>query len=210
MITSEEAARAFVLSIGGEDGFKRIEAFVEALVAANETQNLVSRHSLDQVWRRHVADSAQLLQYAPDHMETWLDVGTGAGFPGLIVAALRPDMKVTLVEPRRLRVEWLERMCASLSLTRCKILGMRLEAAPATQQDVITARAVASLSRLLEMTQRNCGRTTTLMLPKGAKAEEELSALPKKARRRWVFHVKHSLTCEEGRIIIARPSEGSR
>ena len=83
----------------------RLDAFADLLRAENERQNLVSRGTLDQLWLRHIADSAQLLRFAPAGA-SWVDLGTGAGFPGLIVAALH-DGPVTLVEESRLRVEFL-------------------------------------------------------------------------------------------------------
>ena len=72
--------------------FARLDAFIELLRRENEVQNLVSRASLDHIWVRHIVDSAQLLRFAPKDAATWLDLGTGAGFPGLIIAALHPDL----------------------------------------------------------------------------------------------------------------------
>ena len=86
----------------------RLDAFAALLREENERQNLVSQASLDQLWLRHIADSAQLLRFAPAPRASWVDLGTGAGFPGLIVAALHAG-PVTLVEERRLRVDFLRR-----------------------------------------------------------------------------------------------------
>src|SRR3954470_2154936 len=101
----DEAAARDALNVPRET-LERLEAFVALLREENERQNLVSRATLDQVWVRHIYDSAQLLRFAPD-ASTWLDLGSGAGFPGLIVAALRPDGTTTLVESRKLRVDFL-------------------------------------------------------------------------------------------------------
>ncbi len=90
----------------------------------NERQNLVSRASLDQLWLRHIADSAQLLRFAPSPEASWVDLGTGAGFPGLIVAALHQG-PVTLVEERRLRVDFLRRAAESLGVAVEIVAGAR-------------------------------------------------------------------------------------
>jgi 16S rRNA (guanine527-N7)-methyltransferase len=84
----------------------RLEAFVAFLATENERQNLVSRGTLEVVWSRHIYDTAQLLRFSPTPAATWLDMGTGAGFPGLIVALLH-EGPVTLVEERRKRAQFL-------------------------------------------------------------------------------------------------------
>ena len=106
----EAAARAWVereFDVPRET-MARLDAFARLLREENERQNLVSRASLDRLWQRHIADSAQLLGFAPSPGASWLDLGTGAGFPGLIVAALHRG-PVTLVEERRLRADFLRR-----------------------------------------------------------------------------------------------------
>jgi 16S rRNA (guanine527-N7)-methyltransferase len=118
MITSEEGAREWLLGLPSCDSkaFARLEALVAALAEENQRQNLVSKSSMDAVWQRHIADSAQLLRLSEVALSPWLDLGTGAGFPGLVIAALRPDWQVTLVESRPLRTEWLMRMRDELEL----------------------------------------------------------------------------------------------
>src|ERR1041384_6012556 len=93
----------------------RLDRFAALLREENERQNLVSRTSLDRLWLRHIADSAQLLRFAPSPTASWVDLGTGAGFPGLVVALLHRG-PVTLVEERRLRADFLRRAAESLAV----------------------------------------------------------------------------------------------
>jgi 16S rRNA (guanine527-N7)-methyltransferase len=195
---NEEEAKA-ELNVSHET-LARLEAFVELLRAENERQNLVSRGSLEQVWARHILDSAQLLRF--DKGGTWIDLGTGAGFPGLIVAALRPSRTV-LVEARKLRVEFLERAARVLDATeRTEILCAKVESIPVRRYDVISARAFAPLEKLLAIGERFSGDGTIWLLPKGRNAQTELEA----AQASWQgeFRLEPSLTDPESWIIVAK------
>ena len=90
MIESEVAARDFTRALADDVAMDRLDRFVAFLSVENDRQNLVSRASLAEVWRRHIADSAQILRYVPRETPPWLDLGTGAGVPGVVVAVLRP------------------------------------------------------------------------------------------------------------------------
>ena len=120
-IATEEEARDFVANLCGEEAMLRLDHLCSALIAENENQNLVAKGSLPHVWQRHVADSAQLLTHVEGKGGTWLDLGSGAGFPGLVIAAMRPDIPVVLVESRRRRIEWLKLMACDLSLENCRL-----------------------------------------------------------------------------------------
>jgi 16S rRNA (guanine527-N7)-methyltransferase len=179
-----------------------LEAFVALLAEENKRQNLVSRASLEQVWSRHILDSAQLLAFAPAGTRSWLDLGTGAGFPGLVAAALHPA-RFTLVESRRLRVDFLLRAAAVLGLEgRIDILCSRVETIPERRFDVISARAFAPLGTLLSLAERFATPETVWILPKGRNAKSELDA----ARASWQgdFRLEPSRTDADARIIVAR------
>jgi 16S rRNA (guanine527-N7)-methyltransferase len=179
----------------------RLEAFVELLREENERQNLVSARSLEQVWSRHIVDSAQLLRFAGSPEAPWLDLGTGAGFPGLVISLLRPG-PVTLVESRKLRVDFLTRVRDALALcTRVEIICSRIEAVETRQFGVISARAFAPLGRLLELAERFAAPTTRWVLPKGKNAKSELEA----AQSLWQgdFRLEPSLTDPDAQIIVA-------
>jgi len=177
----------------------RLDAFAVLLREENERQNLVSRASLDQLWLRHIADSAQLLRFAPSQGASWVDLGSGAGFPGLIVAALHRG-PVTLVEERRLRVEFLHRAAESLGVD-VEILAGRAERLPARPFDVISARAFAPLGRLLQLGTGFSTINSIWLLPKGRNAETELEALDPS----WQgsFRLEPSITETGACIVVA-------
>ena len=210
MIESEDAARRYVQSRWGEQAIADCEMLAERLRHENAVQNLVSKMSLDHIWVRHIADSAQLLEHAPQYASSWIDVGTGAGFPGLAVAILQRQLKVTLVEPRRLRVAWLQTMCAELQLTNCVVVQAKAEQCQVLAHDIISARAVSGLAELLKMTEKMGHARSRWIFAKGKNALDEYDALPNALARQFVFHVKHSLTAPDAYIIVAERSKDPR
>jgi 16S rRNA (guanine527-N7)-methyltransferase len=178
---------------------ERLDAFAILLRDENERQNLVSRASLDHLWVRHVADSVQLLRFLPSPSATWVDLGTGAGFPGLIVAALHQG-PVTLIEERRLRADFLHRAAASLGVS-VEIVAGKAERIPRRPFDVISARAFAPLGRLLQLGTALSTAKSVWLLPKGRNAQTELEALDPS----WQgdFRLEPSVTDPEARIIVA-------
>jgi len=175
----------------------------------NERQNLISAASLAMVWQRHFADSVQLLDHIPRGTTgSWLDLGSGAGFPGLVVAIARPGSEVVLVESRKRRVEWLNSVVARLKIENCRVIGTRLERAGTFAADVITARAFAPLSRLLTLSARFSTRTTVWLLPKGRSAAQELAQQPLGVRE--MFHVEQSQTDPAGGILVGEGTPPGR
>ena len=203
-LANEAEARAWLETLPEWDAAakERLEALVALLIEENQHQNLVSAASLVEVWRRHIADSAQLLVHVPRETRlSWLDLGTGAGFPGLVVAALRPDCAVTMVESRGRRAEWLERARVALGLDRARIEGVSVETMPTRHFHVISARAFAPLPKLLELSARLSTTETVWLLPKGRSALQELDAL---AGWNHSFHVEQSLTDPDAGIIVGQ------
>lgn len=180
---------------------ERLELFVDLLREENKRQNLVSAESLDQVWERHVLDSAQLARLASPDASTWIDLGTGAGFPGLIVALFHPA-RMTLVEARPLRSEFLAQACGRLGIgDKVTVLAAKAEAVAARPYDVISARACAPLTRLFGLGARFAAPETLWVLPKGKNAKAELEA----AESSWQgsFRLEPSLTDADARIVVA-------
>ena len=177
--------------------FEKLEAYAGLLREENQRQNLISASTLDRLWERHIFDSAQLVRFEPHPGASWVDIGSGAGLPGIVVACLVGG-PVTLVEPRRLRADFLHRAAESLSLNAKIVLGKAERAGG--KYDVITARAVANLSQLLEISAHLSTRKTTWVLPKGRNAERELVD----AQQAWqgAFHVERSVTDPESRIVV--------
>ncbi|WP_284123884.1 16S rRNA (guanine(527)-N(7))-methyltransferase RsmG [Parerythrobacter aestuarii] len=202
MISNEDDARAFVAARGDDSALERIEALIAALREENQRQNLVSSGSLDHVWQRHIADSAQLLDHVPRETSPWMDLGSGAGFPGLVIAAIRPDSRILLVESRKRRIEWLESMIDRLALANCTVAGMRLEAVAAFEARVITARAFAPLEKLLRLSARFSTDDTVWLLPKGRSAGVELQGIGKKWQK--LFHVEQTATDPEAAILVGK------
>lgn len=180
---------------------ERMDAFAKLLRSENERQNLVSKASLETLWERHILDSAQLIRFAPKDARSWLDLGTGAGFPGLMVPLFH-SAGVVLVESRRLRADFLRTAASTLGVAqRVEILCSKLEAVPARPFDVISARAFAPLPRLLALAERFSTPETVWILPKGRNAKSELEA----ARSSWQgdFRLEPSLTDADARIVVA-------
>jgi 16S rRNA (guanine527-N7)-methyltransferase len=197
----EEAEARAALDVPRET-MGRLEGFARLLAEENERQNLVSSGSLEHLWSRHVYDSAQLVRFAPADAREWLDLGSGAGFPGLIVALLHPA-RVTLVEARKLRADFLRRAAEALGVTdKVAIVGARVEAVPPRVFDVISARAFAPLERLLTLASPFSTDSTVWILPKGRNAKSELEAV----RSSWQgdFRLEPSLTDAEAGIVVAR------
>jgi 16S rRNA (guanine527-N7)-methyltransferase len=177
--------------------FDKLEAYVALLKEENQRQNLVSATTLDNVWERHVLDSAQLVRFEPHPEASWIDIGSGAGLPGIVIACL-VNGPVTMVEPRRLRAEFLHKVTESLHL-RAEILCEKAERV-GSRYDVITARAVANLSDLLRLSAHLSTRNTVWALPKGRNGPAELA----EARDAWqgTFHVERSVTDADSWIVV--------
>lgn len=205
-ISSEAEAREYVARWTDAEGMQRLERFCKLLLAENQRQNLISKPSEAQIWQRHIADSVQLLEHVPRetlHAEAkpWLDLGTGAGFPGIVIAALFPEMPVVLVESRVRRVEFLENSAKALGLDRCTVIGERLERVEPFEASVISARAFAPLEKLLRLSSPFSTKATRYVLPKGRSAAHELKQIKPSIRK--LFHVKQSLTDDEAGIIVS-------
>ena len=169
---------------------EKLEAYVALLREENGRQNLVSAATLEQAWERHIFDSAQLVRYESCPGAAWVDVGSGAGLPGIVIACL-VEGPVTLIEPRRLRAEFLHKACESLQL-RASVLCARAERVEGSF-DVITARAVAALVKILKISAHLSTRKTVWALPKGRSASAELA----EASRTWHFEAREEPSCTD-------------
>lgn len=175
---------------------------IERLTAANAVMNLVGPDSLQDVWNRHILDSAQLIDLAPD-AATWADLGAGAGFPGLVLAILlkdRADSHVWLIDSLGKRCRFLLEVVEALSL-RATVVNGRAEEQQ-IKVDVVTARALAPMDRLLGYAQPYLQRGAQGLFLKGEKAEAELI----EARKVWQFDSALSVSRSDprGRIVSVR------
>jgi len=157
----------------------RLEAYIALLARWNKRINLVSPATIDTVWTRHIADSAQLFDLAPASATSWVDLGSGAGFPGLVVAALAvekaPGLCVTLVESDTRKAAFLAAAVRAMGLA-VTVEARRIEALPTRPYDVVSARALAPLDRLCAVAHRFSGPGTVFLFPKGARLDSELTA----------------------------------
>lgn len=206
---TEEEARAWLDAKGYWRGVQgdRLRLFVDLLLRESDRQNLISSGSRSQLWSRHVVDSAQLLSLAPAaDGSPWVDLGTGAGFPGMVVACLR-DGPVTLIEARPLRATFLQRCVDALELDKIKVISSKVERARCDKPAlVISARAFAPLDRLLAGAHHLSDENTVWLLPKGRNGEKELEII----RRDWqaMFHVEQSITDPESVIVTIQQLRG--
>ncbi len=206
MITTEAEARSWFQDVLDVDSLamSRLGVLAELLTAENARQNLVSKASLDSLWVRHFADSAQLLTVPRGTLSSgpWLDLGTGAGFPGLVIAICRPDIQVQMVDSRRLRADWLQSAAGALQLDNAQTVLSRVEQLPPGTYGTISARAFAPLETLIEVSARFSTPHTHWLLPKGAKAAQELEMLS--GRWNHMFHVEQSITDPGAGIVTGR------
>jgi 16S rRNA (guanine527-N7)-methyltransferase len=198
------------LGVSRETG-DRLRAYVAELERWQRVKNLVGPTTLDQVWTRHIADSAQLLRLAPT-ARRWLDLGSGAGFPGLVIAILLGDSgDVHLVESNGRKCAFLR---AAIRATGAKAIvhESRIEAIVADfagQIDVVTARALAPLIRLLPMVKDLLRTGAMGIFPKGQDLDAELT----EATKSWRIsaEVVPSVTdCDAGILIVRDACEIER
>lgn len=198
-------AKAFGVS---RETLERLKIYESLLQRWQKTINLVAPSTLTHIWARHFADSAQILALAPPDPKTWVDLGSGAGFPGLVVATLlapKGQTKITLVESDSRKAAFLRETARELAVP-VDILPLRIEAA-ATRVSlkracVVSARALAPMPRLLALAHPFCGPTTTCLFLKGREAQRELQT----AETEWNFESElvPSATDPEGRIVVIK------
>jgi len=178
----------------------QLEALVALLAKWQRTINLVGRASLDEVWTRHILDSAQVVPLIPAGARTLVDLGSGAGFPGLVIAALRPDLAVTLIESDARKAAFLGEAARGMALKRPpKIAIGRVETVPPGGADVVTARALAPLGQLLAWADRHRLATAICLFHKGKGWRAELT----EATRDWeIDATPHASATERDAVIL--------
>jgi 16S rRNA (guanine527-N7)-methyltransferase len=179
---------------------ERLEYFCRLVLAENERQNLIAASTAADFWTRHIVDSLQLLDHAPAAPQLWLDIGSGAGLPGIVIA-IASAHRVVMVEPRRRRAEFLRHCCDELGLGEAVVEQRRVETM-LIAADVISARAVASLDVLFGWAVQIGSGDALMILPRGANAVSELEA----ARAAWhgSFDLAPSVTAPGSGIVLAR------
>lgn len=163
---------------------RKLETYAALLSKWNKRINLVSRKSLNDVWKRHFLDSAQLLSISRDDAKKWVDLGSGAGFPGLVVAILaaelRPELHVTLIDSDQRKGVFLETVAREVNVS-VTIVQKRVDEVVCVGADIISARALAPLTDLLKLAQIHAAKNCQYLFLKGENYESELTA----ARAIW-------------------------
>lgn len=198
---TEDEAHQWIIDRFGVSRETRLAAYAALLVEEAARQNLIAVSTIPQLWSRHLVDSAQLVEHALGD-GLWLDIGSGAGLPGL-VAALLTDRPVALVEPRKRRVDFLRTCIDTLELQAHVTLHMRdVRQISTPSPAIISARAVAPLPDLLAWSHPLAGPDTRWVLPKGRSAKTEVAA----AKRTWhgQFQLMPSVTDPDARIVLIR------
>lgn len=181
---------------------QRLHEFSELVLKWTARINLISRADHPQIWQRHVLDSAQLMNLAPSRITTWADLGSGGGFPaivlGIILRETQPDAKVVMVENDQRKAAFL-RQCIRQFDIKGQVVVARAEMTAPIGADVLTARALASLVDLLPLAKRHLTATGTAIFHKGRNAASEIS----RARTSWCFDLgeERSITDSEATIL---------
>lgn len=205
---SETAARAWLQTQFdvSRETWERLESFIAYLKREVSSQNLIAASTLESIWSRHIVDSAQLLKLLPEAAPgngKWIDLGSGAGFPGIVVAILS-DHHVTLVESRGRRIDYLQRAIELLDLDNLTLAGMPLERFKTAPYSVISARAFAPLPRLFDLAARFSTDKTNWLLPKGRNAVKEWEEV----QAVWAgdFRIEPSVTDADSGILVGQLS----
>ncbi len=184
------------------DTAARLAVFAALVEKWNPAINLVSKASLPMLWERHILDSAQLFVFATRHRRVWVDLGSGAGFPGVIIAILaadvHPDLKVILIEADQRKATFLDQAIRTLGLTTVLHRG-RVETIAPLNADIVSARALAPLDGLCGLAVRHLAADGIAVFPKGAQADDELVI----ARQHWRFNLtRHASRTEACATIL--------
>lgn len=199
---SFESLQAVAKNVSRET-FDALIAFEARFRTWNARINLVSASTLDDLWSRHILDSAQLFRLAPAGAMNWLDLGSGGGFPGLVLALLlkeKPGSRIQLVESNRKKAAFLQTMTGEFNLP-AEIFAIRIEDAPAKvrQPDIVTARALASLTQLFNWTSPWVSREAIALFHKGRDYQAEIA----ESALNWRFDlIEHPSATESAAMIL--------
>ncbi len=200
-MTPEEFAQQADVS---RETLARLLAFDALLLERLARHNLIARSTVEIRWRRHYLDSAQLFPLIPRGARTLVDLGSGAGFPGLILAAMGAPggLQAALIESTGKKAAFLAEAVRAMDLTNVRVLPVRIESAQVAPPDVITARALSATVKLCAYAHGIAGRNTTFLFPKGVRVEDELT----EARKSWRMDVtRHkSITDADAAILEIR------
>ncbi|WP_333712173.1 16S rRNA (guanine(527)-N(7))-methyltransferase RsmG [Yoonia sp.] len=180
----------------------RLEAFASLMAKWTPKINLIAKGTLGDIWDRHIVDSAQIYRHAPEDFATWADIGSGGGFPGIVVAAIakekHPDARFVLIESDQRKCAFLRTAARALDMS-VDVIASRIEEAPPQAADVVSARALAPLPALLPLILRHLREDGRALVHKGRQAAQEVA----EARVQWAFDLEDhpSITDPDARLL---------
>lgn len=186
--------------------FERLEAYGKLLEKWNPKINLVSKATIEDLWVRHIVDSAQMFSMMPSDANRWIDLGSGGGFPGMVIAILAaelsPDLHVTLVESDQRKCAFLRTVSRE---TGCKatVLANRIDEIEPLNADILSARALADLKSLLKFAELHLSTGGTCLFPKGVTWQKEVED----ARDSWRFSLDMSKSETQENAVILKINE---
>lgn len=188
--------------------FERLSLYVDLVKRWNPRINLVSRNSLNDIWIRHILDSVQVFRCA-ERFETWADLGSGGGFPGMVCAIIAveeaPNAHFQFVESDQRKSAFLRNVARECGVS-CQVISKRIEAIDPLGADILSARALADLNTLLSFCDRHLSEPGTALLPKGANWKKELA----EAQEEWKFEAEPITSLTEPQAVILKIKGVSR
>lgn len=185
---------------------EKLEIYYSILQKWNKKINLVSKSTIETAWQRHFSDSAQIWRLAPEGAESWLDFGSGAGFPGLVIAAIAaeksPQLSISLVESDRRKSIFLQQAAHEMGVS-VRIHTCRIEDLPKQNANIISARALTSLSQLFDFTEKHLSKQGVCIFPKGARVDKELT----EAANSWHISYDSFPSVTDSQSVILRIGE---
>lgn len=185
-----------------------LKHFEKLITLWNPTINLVSSSSISSFWNRHIVDSEQVFSFVSPKAGLWLDVGSGGGFPGIVVSIiakeLAPNVQTVLVESDNRKCVFLRTVVRELGLS-AKVINNRIENLKLKDVVYLSARALSNLNSLLFMVQGNVSRETVCVFPKGRSYKKELV----ESQKNWKFdfNLIDSNTSEDSKVIVLKGLE---
>lgn len=207
-MTGQAEERMAVLNVSRET-LQRLEILADLLKKWNPRINLVSKSTIQDLWSRHILDSTQVYDIATPPIGHWLDIGSGGGFPGLVVALLAADTvhatKVTLIESDQRKCVFLRTVLRETGV-QAEVISERIEQVAPRQANIISARALADLPMLLGFAERHLAPDGIALFQKGVTWEKEL----KEAQKSWSFNVEVIQSVTEPQAVILKVGELKR
>lgn len=197
------------IAVGGQnvsrETYAELQAFMELVQKWTLRINLISKSSVPYIWDRHIVDSVQLYHLAPEHFWRWIDIGSGGGFPGIVMAILgkaaQPNATFTLIESDQRKATFLRTAARELSLP-VTVIADRIENVAPQEADVVSARALTALSTLLPLIARHMNPDGIALLHKGQRYQAEIA----EARQSWSFDLEEhpSMTDPDARLLTVK------